>query len=174
MMEKTAIFKVGGSILENNLNLNSTISQLNQLFKKHVLNKIILIPGGGSYANFIRYLDKNLNLGNDLCHWMAIYAMNYNGILLCKKYSELKCIDNFINLPQIENAFTVFLPYETLKREDELPHNWDVTSDSIALYFTYKLSLQKCFLIKDVNGIVNSKNEIIKEITTYEYITVAG
>jgi aspartokinase-like uncharacterized kinase len=168
MVDNTAIFKIGGGIIENDSYIKSTISQLNHLYREHVFQKIILISGGGSYANFIRYLDKSLNLGDDISHWMAIHAMNYNGKLLSKKFSELKIVDNFKNLIKNEFMFTIFLPYETLKKEDILPHKWEVTSDSIALYFANKLGLQQCFLIKEVDGIANFKNEIVKEITTSE------
>lgn len=166
MLTKTAVFKIGGRILEKQLNINSTISQLNQLYRDKTLEKILLIPGGGSYANFIRYLDKTLDLGDDLSHWMAIHSMNYNGKLLGKKFSELTCVETLKKLNNSKSIFAIFLPYETLRREDELPHNWDVTSDSITLYIAYKLGLQECFLIKDVDGIVNIENEIVKEIST--------
>ena len=50
MTYKTALFKIGGTIFEDFENLSSTISQFSQLYEKEVIQKIILIPGGGSFA----------------------------------------------------------------------------------------------------------------------------
>ncbi|GAH20558.1 unnamed protein product, partial [marine sediment metagenome] len=53
--------------------------KLKKLYEDNTLQKIIIIPGGGSYANFIRSIDKKLVLGDDFAHWMAIFSMDYNG-----------------------------------------------------------------------------------------------
>ena len=169
MQYNQAIFKIGGQILENSKNIESTISQLTQLYEENILQKILLIPGGGSYANFIRRIDEELMLGDDLAHWMAIYSMNYNGIELNRKYPKLECIGELEKFQDAKKKFCVFLPYNYLRKNDTLPHSWDVTSDSIALYIAYKLQLNRCFLIKDVEGIYSNSMELIKKITTLQY-----
>ena len=54
MVIQSAIFKIGGKILGNSKNLINTIAQFTQLFEDNIINKIILIPGGGLLANFVR------------------------------------------------------------------------------------------------------------------------
>jgi aspartokinase-like uncharacterized kinase len=169
MQKKQAIFKIGGKILENSTNIESTISQLTQLYEEKVLQKIIIVPGGGSYANFIRRIDDELKLGDDLVHWMAIYSMNHNGIELNRKFPELECIEDLKGFQDSNKFFSIFLPYKYLRINDTLPHNWDVTSDSIAYYVANKLQFNLCFLIKDIDGIYNSDGESIKHITTFQY-----
>jgi aspartokinase-like uncharacterized kinase len=169
MDNNQAIFKIGGKILENSKNIESTISQLTKLYEKNILQKIILIPGGGSYANFIRKVDDEIKLGDELAHWMATYSMNYNGIELNRKYPELEIIENLKDFQDSKNIFCIFLPYNYLRKNDNLPHNWDVTSDSIALYIAVQLHFNKCFLIKDIDGIYDAKNEIIKHVTPFQY-----
>jgi len=169
MQYDQAIFKIGGKILENSKNIESTISQLTQLYEENVLQKILLILGGGSTANFIRKIDEELKLGDDLAHWMAVYSMNYNGIELNRKYPQLECIEELEKFKDAKKKFCIFLPYTYLRKNDTLPHSWDVTSDSIALYFAYKLQLNRCFLIKDVEGIYSINMELIKKITTLQY-----
>jgi len=169
MQYDQAIFKIGGKILENSKNIESTISQLTQLYEENILQKILLIPGGGSYANFIRKIDEELKLGDDLAHWMAVYSMNYNGIELNRKYPKLECIEELEKFQDAKKKFCIFLPYTYLRKNDTLPHKWDVSSDSIALYFAYKLQLNRCFLIKDVEGIYSFNKELIKKITTFQY-----
>lgn len=169
MKSNQALFKIGGKIIENSKNFESTISQLTQLHKKEILQKIIIIPGGGSYANFIRLLETEIKLGDDLAHWMAIYSMNYNGIEMKRKHPELDFIEDFKELQEAKKKICIFLPYTYLHEIDELPHRWDVTSDSIAHHIAYKLQLNQCFLIKDVEGLFSIDNELIKKITTLQY-----
>ncbi len=169
MQYKEALFKIGGKILENSNNIKSTFSQLTQLYEEKILQKIIIIPGGGSFANFVRSLDEDLQIGDDLAHWIAIYSMNYNGIILNRKYPNLESIDKLKTFQDAKQMFCIFLPYTYLRKNDTLPHSWDVTSDSIALYFAYKLQLNRCFLIKDLEGIYSINMELIKKITTFQY-----
>jgi len=169
MKDKEALFKIGGKILENSNSIKSTFSQLTQLYEEQILQKIIVIPGGGSFANFVRSLDEVLQIGDDLAHWSAIYSMNYNGIILNRKYPNLESIEKLKTFQDAKQMFCIFLPYSFLREDDTLPHNWDVTSDSIALYVANKLKLSRCFLIKNVDGIFNINKELIKSLSTFKY-----
>jgi aspartokinase-like uncharacterized kinase len=169
MKNNTSLFKIGGKILEDLKALKSTMSQLTQLLEKGILQRIIIIPGGGTFANFIRKIYSELKFNDELAHWMSIISMNYNGIELSKKYPNLKVIENFRELKKKEEGFYIFLPYQFLKENDVLPHNWEVTSDSIALFLAGKLGLSECFLIKDVEGIMDKEKSVIREISTTEF-----
>jgi aspartokinase-like uncharacterized kinase len=169
MNDKTTVFKIGGKILEDLENLNSTISQLQHLYDENIIDKIVLIPGGGSFANFIRKIYSELKFTEEIAHWMGIISMNYNGLELSKKCPNLQVIENYKKLKEIGKVFCIFLPYEFIKENDKLPHNWDVTSDSISLFIAKELELNECFLIKDIDGILNNQNQIIKEISTSEF-----
>jgi len=171
------IIKIGGKILENKDDLNSTIDQIQLLLKENIIQNAIIIPGGGSRANFVRHLDVEFNLGDDLSHWMAIYAMDLNGILIKEEYpfieliKDLKLLKNEINLPK-NDPILVFQPYHYLKTKNPLPHSWDVTSDSITLYLAKKLGLNEIFLIKNVDGLMRIEGEstrLIKRISIIEY-----
>ena len=64
---------------------------------------------------------------------------------------------------QVPEHPTVFLPYALLKKEDPLPHNWDITSDTIAAWVAYRLGLD-LVVLKSVDG-------IMKGGTTWNRIT---
>lgn len=169
MKYKVAVFKIGGKILEDFENLKSTISQLEQLYDENLIDKIVIIPGGGSFANFIRKIYSELQFTEETAHWMGIISMNYNGLEISKKFPNLQVIDNYENLKKSSKTFCIFLPYEFIKENDKLPHSWDVTSDSISLLIAKELELNKCFLIKNVDGILNSENQVIKNISTSQF-----
>lgn len=167
-----AIFKIGGHILGNREYLNSTISQLTSLYERNHIRKIVIIAGGGSSANLIRKLDKKFNFDNTTSHLMAIYTMDLNGIKISNYFPKLLKTDDLNHIISASKIFTVFLPYEYLKETDELPHNWEVTSDSITLYLAYKFKIENCFLIKNVDGIIVNDDKIVKDLTTKEYIAL--
>ena len=169
MNYKTALFKIGGKILEDLENLDSTISQLEQLYNENLIEKIILIPGGGTLANFIRKVYRELKFTEELAHWMGIVSMNYNGLELNKKFPNFEITEDFNRLKKLDKSLSIFLPYEFLKENDKLPHSWDVTSDSISLFIANELGLNECFLVKDVEGILDSTNQVIKEISTSDF-----
>jgi aspartokinase-like uncharacterized kinase len=169
MTVNIAIFKIGGKILENRNYLNSTISQLTSIYEKNLISKIILIAGGGSYANLIRKLDRKFELGDDLSHWMAIYTMDINGKKIGTYFPRISKTRRFEDIKKAQRIFTVFLPFRFLKEFDELPHSWAVTSDSITLFLAHKLGISNCFLIKDIDGIISSNNEVLIELTTEEF-----
>ncbi|MHA1989257.1 MAG: amino acid kinase family protein, partial [Promethearchaeota archaeon] len=128
-----------------------------------------LIPGGGAAANFIRKLYRYFNFTEDVAHWMGIFSMNYNGIELSKKFPHIKYTESSRKLKKETRSFNSFLPFQFLKKKDELPHSWEVTSDSIALYLTKKLGINMCILIKEVEGILNNNNQVIREISTSQF-----
>ena len=169
MLYYSIIVKIGGKILENKENLESTIAQFKHICENDNVQKIIIIPGGGTYANFLRKIDEKISIGDELSHWMAIFAMNCNGIELSQKYNDIKFFDNLGELKKSNERIAVFLPYDFINQRDELPHIWDVTSDSITVYIAHHLGLKDCFLIKDIDGIISNNNEILRELTTSEY-----
>jgi len=170
MATEVAIFKIGGKILDNSKHLINTIAQLTQLYEDTIIQKVILIPGGGILANFVRNLYLEFKIDDELAHWIAIYSMNFNGLELQRKFPHLEIVEDFEYLKNEKRIFSIFLPYQYLRLIDPLPHSWDVTSDSITLYCAYKLGVNECFLIKDVDGILDKNSNVIKELTTKKFI----
>ncbi|MGA3061210.1 MAG: delta 1-pyrroline-5-carboxylate synthetase [Candidatus Bathyarchaeia archaeon] len=146
------IVKVGGSLASNPEKLRALCTKLSEISKKH---NIIVLPGGGEFADAVRNLDNQFNLSSAVSHRMAILGMDQYGFLL----SDL--LPNSYLLNQLENAqrildqgkLPVFLSSNFLFSEDPLENSWDVTSDSIAAYIAGQLRAKRVILITDVNGI---------------------
>jgi 5-(aminomethyl)-3-furanmethanol phosphate kinase len=166
---RCALFKIGGKILDNKTLLENTISQITNLYVTYSLDKIIVVPGGGTLANFIRFLDLNMNIGDEMSHWMAIQAMNFNGQELATRYKQIEVFEKIEDIRNREQIFAIFLPFNYLKNNDLLPHNWQVTSDSIALYLAHELNFERVFLIKNIDGIIRKDNSCIEKISTLEF-----
>lgn len=106
--------------------------------------KLLIVPGGSIFADTVRKTD----VTQEAAHWMAVLAMEQYGYYLADK-TDVKCTHDIY--AECFGA-RVFLPYTFLKKNDELPHSWDVTSDTIAAWVAQKLHSR---LIKatDVDGI---------------------
>jgi aspartokinase-like uncharacterized kinase len=149
------IVKVGGSLASHPEKLRTLCAKLSEVSKKH---NIIVLPGGGEFADTVRNLDKRFNLSPAASHRMAILGMDQYGFLL----SDLLPHSSIIN--QLEDAqrildlckLPVFLPSNFLFSRDPLENSWDVTSDSIAVYIAGQLHASRVVLVTDVNGVYTS------------------
>lgn len=143
-----AVIKVGGSLAEDPVSLTQLCQELSVLAKSH---KIVVVPGGGEFADIVRKFDKKYELSKEAAHKMAILAMDQYGLLLFDLAP-----DSYVSYSHQENRngmLQIFLPSKFMFREDPLENSWDVTSDSIAAYIASTLHAKKLVLVTDVDGI---------------------
>jgi aspartokinase-like uncharacterized kinase len=146
-----AVVKVGGSLAEDTAVLERLCRELSCLAETH---RVVVVPGGGEFADTVRKLDKNFNLENTVAHKMAILAMDQYGLLLSSiaPNSVVSISLEEIN-KSIRGVLPILLPSTHMFREDPLEHSWDVASDSISAYFASLLHAEKLVLVTDVDGI---------------------
>lgn len=132
------VLKIGGSLFDSSRALLRKIARES--------GDVLIVPGGGGFANAVRTVSSRGNLSDDAAHWMAVLAMNQYAYYLADA-TGVKLTERLEG-----HGIRIALPYEILKREDVLPHSWDVTSDTIAAWMASKL---KARLIKvtDVDGV---------------------
>ncbi|VUT23843.1 MAG: Uridylate kinase [Candidatus Methanolliviera sp. GoM_oil] len=154
------VVKIGGSLI----NYRKGILRELKSFSRKNHQKIVIVPGGGIFAEMVRRFD----LDDDSAHWMAILGMNQYGYLLCSE-SGIKTVECFEDAKKIDIA--IFLPYLSLKRADELPHSWAVTSDSIAAWIAEKME-RELIIATDVEGIYNKDGRLMKRIGAKELLKI--
>ncbi len=143
------IIKVGGS-LQKGKHFADTCRQLGILGERY---RIIIIPGGGLFADMVRDCDRDFNLDQDTSHWMAILAMNQFGYLISSLIPGSICTENIDEAKEYSGAYrpAILLPYRLIKDKDPLLHSWDVTSDSIVAWIAGYMDAKKLLLIKSRN-----------------------
>jgi aspartokinase-like uncharacterized kinase len=146
-----AVLKMGGSLANNPTGLTRLCQELSALAKAH---RIVIVPGGGEFADTVRKLDKTYRLSNTVAHKMAILAMDQYGFLLSDvtPKSYVSCSLEEIS-KSAKGTLPIILPSQLMFREDPLKHSWDVTSDTIAAYIAQLLHAEKLILVTDVDGI---------------------
>ena len=163
------VVKVGGSLSEKPEKLKELCAKLGESAKKHVL---IVVPGGGEFADVVRDLDKRFSLSSAAAHRMAILGMDQYGLLLSDLTLTSLVADS---LEAVADAgfgkLIVFLPSKLLLNEDSLENSWNVTSDSIAAYIACRLNASQLLLVTDVDGVytndpkIDADAKLIKKLT---------
>ncbi len=151
----TTIVKVGGSLAACPEKLRALCAKLAELSKRH---RLIVIPGGGEFADVVRGLDERFSLSPSVSHRMAILGMDQYGLLLSDLLPN-SCVVNKIEQLQETldlGKLPVFLPSTFLFTADPLENSWDVTSDSIAVHIAGVLLAARTILVTDVDGVFTS------------------
>jgi aspartokinase-like uncharacterized kinase len=150
-----AVIKIGGSLAEDPADLSALCNKLGKIAKKY---RIVVVPGGGKFADVVREFDQRFVLFPDISHRMALLGMDQFGLLLSQIIPN-SCAVYLLNdakqLSEIK-VVPIFLPSRLMFQDDPLEHSWDVTSDSIAAYVASRLNADKVILATDVDGIFTS------------------
>ena len=161
------IVKIGGSLVEHIEKFKDLIEKLKEYFQ---VKPFALITGGGELADIIRKYYQEYELPETTAHWMAITTQNMLATVVNKMIKRSVLINH---LTQIDNLLAtqipVIEPLNILKKNDELPHSWDVTGDAIAIYIAKKINAKEVILIKDVDGFYSDYGimnpvQLVKEI----------
>jgi len=147
-----AIVKVGGSLALHPEKLRILCAKLSEVSKKC---KLIVVPGGGEFADAVRNVNKRFSLSSAISHRMAILGMDQYGFLLSDLMPHSSITDKLEEAQRILDLgkLPVFLPSNFLFSKDPLENSWDVTSDSIAVYVAGQLHASRVVLVTDVNGV---------------------
>ena len=96
------VLKIGGS-LQNAGNLPDFLTML----AEHAAGRVVIVPGGGVFADHVRELQAETNLDDVTAHGMALRAMEQFGTMLIAYASELqpaRSLDEVAQLSAAKNA----------------------------------------------------------------------
>ena len=165
------IIKLGGSLIEKGRDIVRFLKDYVEEKEKDrdKAPTLILIPGGGPFAEVVRNVSADLSISEETAHWMAVLAMHQYGLLLANGEIGIALVESMKEIDGAE-PIRILLPYEVLKADDCLPHTWDVTSDTIAAFVANKIGEKTFIKLTDVDGIIDEKGHLIKEIYAKEMV----
>ena len=139
------IVKIGGS-LYSSPQLKEWIDQL-ALVDGHT---IVIVPGGGPFADQVRDAASQWDLSEQCSHHMAVLAMQQFALMLVGLNENLHLVDTCKDIHSENNKGRVMVwsPYKEVSNSCDYPKNWQVTSDSLAIWLASKLSATHMCLIK--------------------------
>ena len=173
------VVKVGGSLAAYPGKLRAICQTLGRISKTH---KLVVLPGGGEFADTVRKIDSQFSLSSQTSHFMAILAMDQYGLLLSDLIPNAFRVDSLGKAAEALGLgrVPVFLPSQLLFDDGELENSWDVTSDSIAVYVAGKMGAGKVMLVTDVDGIFTAdpkkypQAKLIKKVFAKQLLTFDG
>lgn len=145
------VVKIGGSLFD----LEDLPERLDHWLSSQSSAKNILLAGGGPWADEVRKAANIFHLSEEDSHWLCIRAMSLTAQLLSVLLPKAKLstkLDEIqlgsANQLWIFDAERFLLQHKEDYEAAPLPHNGDVTSDSIAAKIAIVLGAQQLVLLK--------------------------
>jgi aspartokinase-like uncharacterized kinase len=142
------VLKLGGSLLSKP-NLQQWLSLVSQQGK----GQLVIVPGGGVFADQVRVTQKQWQYSDKIAHQMAILATHQMALLFKGLCADLVLTHKIASITAIlqKNKVLVWLPDITELEALGVAETWDITSDSLAVYLAKQLKAETVFLIKSAN-----------------------
>jgi aspartokinase-like uncharacterized kinase len=144
---RPVVVKVGGGLLGAPGALERVCVAVATLGRREAL---VVVPGGGPFADAVRELDRELGLSPEAAHWMAILAMDQYAHLLSERISGGRVVEEPGAIAAVLAAgeIAVLAPTRWLRAADPLPHSWDASSDTVAAFVAGALDAARLVLVK--------------------------
>ena len=141
------VIKIGGGLLGVPGALEAVCATVGAMGRREA---IVVVPGGGPFADVVRDLDRSAGLSADAAHWMAILAMDQYAYVLAERIDGAALVEESGGIPGALAAgrVAVLAPSRWLRAADPLPHSWDATSDSVAAFVAGALDARRLVLVK--------------------------
>ena len=146
-MAVETVVKIGGGLLAQAKQFDATLKTIGTVTRTC---RLLVVPGGGPFAETVREIDHRLELSDHAAHWMAVLAMDQFAHLVVSRLpgSTLVTEPRQITAALREGRVPVLAPSHWLRKADPLPHTWAVTSDSIAAWVAGAVGARRLVLVK--------------------------
>jgi aspartokinase-like uncharacterized kinase len=151
------IVKIGGSLL-GSPELSRWLEVLVKFSKGHV----IIVPGGGLFADAVREAQNLTNASDAIAHQLALLAMDQFGLLLAGMNDGLVTASSELEIAERgwQHRAMVWLPSQMILADQSIPQNWQVTSDSLSAWLANKLGAEQLILVKSKSLISYQKENV--------------
>ncbi|PPC90435.1 MAG: uridylate kinase [Methylobacter sp.] len=140
------VIKLGGSLLPTQ-SLVQCLECLERSFQNHA---VIVVPGGGIFADQVRLSQQLLGFNDTAAHRMAILAMQQMAILLQALSPGFDIAPHLPEINPLEVGAGKLIWSPDIERLDTagIPASWEVTSDSLAAWLAAQLHAEELIVLK--------------------------
>jgi aspartokinase-like uncharacterized kinase len=144
--------KVGGGLLPLGVLERTTAA----LVAAATRRPLLVVPGGGPFADAVRRFESEHGLSPVSAHWMAILGQDQYAHALAERIPKASLVTGPDEIARQLSAgrIPVLAPYRWMRDADVLPHSWDATGDSVAAFVAGALDADLLVLVKPVSGTV--------------------
>ena len=134
MVEKPAggvsplVVKVGGSLAETG-RMSAVVSMI-----AAARVPVVVVPGGGPFADSIRALQPTMKFDEALAHRLAMLAMHQMGELIVAQNERFVVAQSLAEISDVlsDGKVPVWAPLRMIAGDAAVPAGWSATSDSLA------------------------------------------
>ncbi|MEI6146352.1 MAG: uridylate kinase [Methylococcales bacterium] len=140
------VIKLGGSLAQS----GALIHCLNKIQHRYQGRAVIIVPGGGGFADQVRIAQQQWQFDDFIAHQMAILAMQqmalmFKGLVphwaIASRLSELQSAKDL-------NKILIWSPNSSELDQSGVQSTWDITSDSLAAWLAKQVSATELILVK--------------------------
>ena len=141
------VIKVGGGLSAFPGALDAVCAAVSGLGRAR---RIVVVPGGGPFADAVRIFEASHGLSADAAHWMAILAMDQYAHVLAERIVGARVVEEPGAIEETigKAGVAVLAPSRWMRAADVLPHTWQATSDSVAAFVAGALDAERLILVK--------------------------
>ena len=143
------VVKIGGGLLrERGLDgLRAACADVVALSRER---PVLVVPGGGPFADAVRAVDAQVGLADDTAHALALGAMDQLGALLAPLLPGAEPLAGLA----APRRLGLLAAAPAFAGRPEIPESWAVTSDSLAVLAAAAIGGEEAVLLKPVCGIL--------------------
>ena len=146
MNQPIVVIKVGGSLLD----WPDLPARLSAYLADQQANRLVLIVGGGGFADLLRDHDQRHALGEVRAHALAMRVLDLTAWVLQDLLPGLTVVEDRHALNEVwaRGHTPILAPRRFLEHDEQLPPAWTTTTDSIAARVATHLDASELVLLK--------------------------
>jgi aspartokinase-like uncharacterized kinase len=140
------IIKLGGSLSRSDMLINC----LNAVEKNYPSRAVVIVPGGGAFADQVRLAQQHWQFDDNTAHDMALLAMQQMALMFKGLKPDFAIAHTVAAIQQLSERKQVVIwsPDITELENAGIAASWDITSDSLAAWLAKTLSATELVLVK--------------------------
>lgn len=145
-MTAIQVIKLGGSLAHSTL-LANNLERLDQLPHN---TDVVVVPGGGAFADQVRLAQQHWCFDDRTAHCMALLAMQQMALLITGLKPAWHSAGSVADIKLLlgQGKPVVWSPAVQELDRAGIAATWDITSDSLAAWLAGELAAQELLLIK--------------------------
>ncbi|HKA59315.1 MAG TPA: hypothetical protein VKD28_11935 [Gemmatimonadales bacterium] len=144
-MSGLTVIKLGGSLADSD-----AAAALMRSLSARRPGRLIVVPGGGEFAETVRIAQRRHAFADRAAHHMALLAMHQSAVMLAALAPGFAVAES---PAEFESAWQreltpVWAPERMVLPATDLPASWNVTSDSLAAWLTARTGAAHLVVVK--------------------------
>jgi len=138
------VLKLGGSLAESG-RLRAALALV-----KRARRPVVVVPGGGPFADAVREMQAALRFSDEIAHDMALLAMHQMAEAMIALEPRLVAADTLVGMARAwrRGRIPVWLPTKLCAGDRRIPRDWSITSDGLAARLAERLGDVELVVLK--------------------------